>query len=101
MLLHKWGHISLLWKRKLISCRNVYVSPDERVKELDSFLNLKDSYLQMLLETMNKILQSNGTTRLAKIPKVCDFGFIFVSKYIPIEKIYKETYDYLRKNLDI
>ena len=39
----------------------VYVSPDEWVKELDYFLDLKDSELQILLETMKTILQSNGT----------------------------------------
>ena len=51
----------------------VYVSPDEWVKELDYFLDLKDSELQILLETMKKILQSNGTRKLPKIPKICDF----------------------------
>ena len=39
----------------------VYVSLDEWVKELDYFLDLKDSKLQILLETMKTILQSNGT----------------------------------------
>ena len=39
----------------------VYVSPDEWVKELDYFLDLKDSKLYMLLETMKTVLQSNGT----------------------------------------
>ena len=51
----------------------VYVSPDEWVKELDYFLDLKDLELQILLETMKTILQSNGTQRLPKIPKMCDF----------------------------
>ena len=55
----------------------VYVSPDEWVKELDYFLDLKDSELQILLETMKTILQSNGTRRLPKIPKIWDFCIFF------------------------
>ena len=54
----------------------VYVSPDEWVKELDYFLDLKELELQILLDTMKTILQRNGTQRLPKIPKICDF-YIF------------------------
>ena len=55
----------------------VYVSPDEWVKELDSFLNLKDLELQILLETMKTISQTNGTRSLPKIPKICDFSIFY------------------------
>lgn len=47
----------------------VYLSPDEWAKELDLLLDPKDSELQMLLETMKTILESNETRRLPKIPK--------------------------------
>lgn len=48
---------------------NTDVSPETYAQELESYFDPKDPELQMLLETMKTILESNEIRRLPKIPK--------------------------------